>query len=183
MLADAGYSNGEHFRQCEDEGIEAQVPVQRAINPRGGGNLFDKTAFIYDATSDSFRCPAGRTLRRKHICRADRMIFYTTDSCGGCPIKAQCTQGKRRTVSRHLDEAAFQRMNERLEAHPEAMARRRAIVEHPFGTLKCHIFGNGRLLLRGMNGASTEMALGILAYNFRRAINLMTPSRLAAALG
>ena len=81
------------------------------------------------------------------------------------------------------DEEAFERMTARLEAHPEAMAQRRAIVEHPFGTLKCHIFGNGRLLLRGMKGAKAEMALGILAYNFRRAINLMTPRRMAAALG
>ncbi len=183
VLADAGYSNGEQFGQCEAEGIAAHVPVQRAINNRGGGTLFNKTAFSYDAASDSFRCPAGRTLQRKQISRANRMIFYTTDACGDCQIKAQCTQGKQRTVTRHFDEAAFERMAARLEGHPEAMAQRRAIVEHPFGTLKCHIFGNGRLLLRGMKGAKTEMALGILAYNFRLAVNLMTPRRLAAALG
>lgn len=183
VLADAGYSNGEQFGQCEAEGIEARVPVQRAINNQSDGSLFDKTAFAYDATTDSFCCPAGRTLRRKQIYRSKRLIFYTTDACGDCPLKAQCTQSKQRTVTRHFDEEAFERMTARLEAHPEAMAQRRAIVEHPFGTLKCHIFGNGRLLLRGMKGAKTEMALGILAYNFRRAINLMTPRRLAAALG
>ena len=183
VLADAGYSNGEQFGQCEAEGITAHVPVQRAINNRGDGTLFNKTAFSYDAASDSFRCPAGRTLQRKQISRANRLIFYTTDACGDCQIKAQCTQGKQRTVTRHFDEASFERMAARLEGYPEAMAQRRAIVEHPFGTLKCHIFGTGRLLLRGMKGAKTEMALGILAYNFRRAVNLMTPRRLAAALG
>ena len=183
VLADAGYSNGEQFGQCDAEDIEARVPVQRAINNQSDGSLFDKTAFAYDPATDSFCCPAGQTLRRKQVYRSKRMIFYTTAACGGCPLKAQCTKSKQRTVTRHFDEAAFERMTTRLEGHPEAMAQRRAIVEHPFGTLKCHIFGNGRLLLRGIRGARTEMALGILAYNLRRAINVMTPRRLAAALG
>ena len=34
-----------------------------------------------------------------------------------------------------------------------------------------------------LKGAKTEIALGILAYNFLRAINLMTPRRLVVALG
>ena len=53
------------------------------------------------------------------------------------------------------------------------MALRRESAEHPFANLKHRIMGNGRLLMRGIRGASAEMALAVLAYNFRRALNLL----------
>ena len=54
------------------------------------------------------------------------------------------------------------------------MALRRETVEHPFANLKYRILGNaGRLLLRGMQSAGGEIALAVLAYNFRRALNLL----------
>ena len=64
-------------------------------------------------------------------------------------------------------------MRQRLERYPQAMALRRETVEHPFANLKYRILGNARLLLRGMQGAAGEMALAVLAYNFRRALNLL----------
>jgi hypothetical protein len=51
-------------------------------------------------------------------------------------------------------------------------------VEHPFANLKYRILDNGRFLLRGLRGASTEMALAVLAYNFKRALNLLGPAKL-----
>jgi hypothetical protein len=52
--------------------------------------------------------------------------------------------------------------------------QRWALVEPPFGGLKSHVIGNARLLLRGRRGARADMALAILAYQFRRAMNLPT---------
>lgn len=70
-------------------------------------------------------------------------------------------------------------------AHPEMMKRRRAIVEHPFGDWKERIFGNGRFLARGLHGMRGEMALAVLAHNFKRASNILgipaLMSRLAPA--
>ncbi|MFJ6829668.1 transposase, partial [Pseudomonas sp. NPDC090964] len=51
--------------------------------------------------------------------------------------------------------------------------RRRSIVEHPFGNLKQWLFGNGRFLLRQLEGAKAEMALAVTAYNFKRAISVL----------
>ena len=58
------------------------------------------------------------------------------------------------------------------------MARRRSIVEHPFGNLKQWLLGNGRFLLRQLPGARTEMALAVNAYNLKRAINVLGARRL-----
>ncbi len=61
------------------------------------------------------------------------------------------------------------------------MKDRRAIVEQPFGNLKGHIFGNARFLLRGLIRARGEMALAVLAYNFRRVSHILgIPAMLAA---
>ena len=60
--------------------------------------------------------------------------------------------GAQRLVSRHWHDEALQRMQQR--ATPEAMRLRGSTVEHPFATLKCHIFGHPRLLLRGRRGGN-----------------------------
>ena len=69
-------------------------------------------------------------------------------------------------------------MEERLKRYPHAMALRRKTVEHPFPKLKYRILDNGRFLLRGLRGASTEMALAVLAYNSNGALNLLGPAKL-----
>src|SRR5690606_358578 len=76
-----------------------------------------------------------------------------------------------------------ERMHQRMQVHPEMMVRRRSIVEHPFGNLKQWILGNGRFLLRQLQGARTEMALAVNAYNLKRAINVLGARRLIELLG
>ena len=98
-------------------------------------------------------------------------------------MKSRCTKAKRRYVTWHVHEAAFERMHQRMQAHPEMMVRRRSIVEHPFGNLKQWILGNGRFLLRQLRGARTEMALAVNAYNLKRAINVLGARRLIELLG
>jgi len=173
VVADAGYSNGEQLKGCEAAGITPYVPVQRALNTQGNGSYFDRTEFAYDPSSDTYRCPAGELLRRKTINTATRMVLYTTAACGGCALKGQCTGAKQRWVSRHFEEEVLERTRQRLERYPMAMALRRETAEHPFANLKYRILGDARLLLRGITGAGGEIALAVLAYNFRRALNLL----------
>lgn len=173
VVADAGYSNGEQLKGCEQAGITPYVPVQRAINNQGKGRYFERAAFAYDASADTYRCPAGELLRRKTINSEARLVLYSSAACGGCALKGQCTGAKQRWVSRHFEEEVLERTRRRLERYPAAMALRRESAEHPFANLKYGILGNARLLLRGINGARGEMALAVLAYNFRRALNLL----------
>jgi transposase len=74
-------------------------------------------------------------------------------------------------VSRHQYNDALQRMNAR--ATSALMRLRRSTVEYPFGILKYQILEKPRLLLRGLWGAGTEMALTVLAYNLKRALAVL----------
>jgi hypothetical protein len=172
VAADAGYSSGEQAAACEAAGIEPFVPPNRSDTP-GGGAFFSKIEFKYDADSDTYRCPANQLLVRKQLMRKERAVLYTTGACGKCRLRRRCTSGRQRHVMRHLFEDALQRLKKRVEEHPEAMRLRCSTVEHPFGTLKYQIFGHPRFLLRGRWGAGSEMALGILAYNLKRALAVL----------
>jgi transposase len=171
VVADAGYSNGAHASACERDGIIACAPANRAVNNRGDGRLFDRSAFIYEPDTDSYRCPAGRSLVRKQLHRRKRNVTYVSSDCSGCALKPQCTTAERRFLKRHLDEDALTRMNAR--ATPELMARRRCAAEYPFGTIK-RMMAGARFLTKNLRGTRAEMALSVLAYNILRAISIQT---------
>jgi transposase len=182
VIADGGYSNGEQSETCEAQGIVPYVPPKRTVNNQGGGKLFDRTEFVYDENSDTFRCPAGQTLWRKQFSKKDRAVTYTPRRkvCGSCALKARCTLGPRRYVSRNLHEDALQRMQQRTT--PEVMRLRAATVELPFAALKYRIFGHPRFLLRGLAGAQTEISLATLVYNLKRMLNVLGGCQLRDAL-
>jgi transposase len=169
VVADAGYSNGAHASACERDSIVACAPANRAVNNRGDGKLFDRSAFTYEPDTDSYRCPAGRPLVRKQLHRRKRNVTYASSDCSGCALKPQCTTAERRFLKRHLDEDALTRMNAR--ATPELMARRRCAAEYPFGTIK-RMMAGARFLTRNLRGTRAEMALSVLAYNIIRAISI-----------
>jgi transposase len=182
VVADAGYSKGEHAEACEAKGILPHVPANRAINNKGDGTLFDRSQFQYDANTDTFRCPAGQPLVRKQLARKDRAVIYAgrAEVCGSCPLKTRCTTAAQRFLTRHLHDDALQRMQRRTT--PQVMRLRRSTVEHPFATLKYRIFGHPRFLLRGKDGAQTEISLATMAYNLKRMMNVLGGQKLAAAL-
>lgn len=178
-LADSGYHNGEQAAACEEAGITPIVPCQRTVNPKG--DYFSKTEFVYDTAADTYRCPAGQTLMYRTVNIQEQVRLYTSEACPTCALKARCTKGKRRFVSRHRFAQALEAMNTRARSHPRWMQQRRALAEHPFGTLKRWL-GGGRFLVRGLKQVEGEMALAVTAYNLRRAISILGVPTLLARL-
>jgi transposase len=179
VVADTGYSNGSQAAACEARGIVAHVPTQRGVNNRGDGTLFDRKQFLYDAASDTFRCPGEQTLVRTRVDENKQSTIYAATR-KSCALKSRCTTAPQRSIYLHLHEAALVRMNERATA--AVMRLRRSIVEHPFASLKYRIFGHPRFLLRGVGGASIEIGLGTMAYNLKRMINVLGGAKLAALM-
>jgi transposase len=184
VVADAGYSNATQFAACEKAGITPYVAIKPGVNNHGDGSFYPAACFTYDSESDTYRCPAGKLLRFKQVLSHDRSRLYAAqeDDCASCAQKSKCTKAARRFVTRHEHADALERMAERLAKSPDMMKRRRAIAEHPFGQIKCWVMADGRLLLRGLQGARAEMALAILARNFRRVITILGTKGLASVL-
>ena len=146
--------------------------------------LFGKEPFVYDPKEDCYRCPAGEKLRY-HFYREElgrKIRYYWTTACNTCQIKAQCTRSKEyRRISHWVHEDILERMANRVKANWELMKQRKQIVEHPFGTIK---FWNDQrhFLTRGLEKVKAEFSLSALAYNIKRAINLVGVAKLVAAV-
>ena len=95
-------------------------------------------------------------------------------------MRARCTNDVR-SVSRLENEAALDRMAERLEARPEILDRRREVVEHPFGSIK-QWMDQGAFLMRGLANVRAEFSLTALAYNLRRALNILGVEAMTTAV-
>ena len=73
-------------------------------------------------------------------------------------------------------------MNARVAAHPEIMRKRKAIVEHPFGTIK-RWMNQAYFLMKGLAKVRAEFSLSALAYDLKRVIAIVGVPALLAALG
>jgi transposase len=173
VVADRGYFKSEQILECTSSGISPLVPKSITSNNRAEGR-FDKQDFIYVPADDEYRCPAGqRAIWRFTTLEANlRVHKYWTSACPRCPIKAQCTTGEYRRITRWEHEAVLEAMQERLDRKPDSMRVRRQTVEHPFGTLKMWM-GATHFLTKTLPRVRTEMSLHVLAYNLKRVMQIL----------
>ncbi len=106
---------------------------------------------------------------------------YWTTACKDCPLKAKCTTGPERRISRWEHEAVLEKVQDRLDRNPDMMTVRRQTVEHPFGTIKTWM-GATHFLMRTLPKVATEMALNVLAYNMKRVMAILGVDGLLKAM-
>jgi transposase len=183
VVADMGYYNQEELKQCEEAGITAYVskPLVSKNTARG---LFGKEKFVYEPDGDCYRCPANERLdfRFESEDNGKKFRYYWTKACPGCALKAKCTTDPRfHRIKRWEHEGILERIEQRVGANPLIMKLRQQIVEHPFGTIK---FWNDQrhFLTKGLEKVKGEFSLSTLAYNIKRAINVLGIRGLLAAV-
>ena len=181
-VADRGYFNGEEIKACEDAGITVTLPKPQTSGAKSDGR-FGKQDFVYLAADDAYRCPAGEILTYRFTTedRGQKLRKYSTNACGTCALKAQCTTAKLRLITRWEHEEVVEAVQDRLDKDPQAMRRRRETVEHPFGTLKMRM-GATHFLCKTLPKVATEMALCVLTYNLTRVINIVGVEKLLEAV-
>lgn len=191
VLADAGYYNSEDLKACEDDGIEALVPLHEGNGKLEKEGRFSRKDFRYDAAADAYRCPAGGLLRptegrwKNASGRVEVRYLARKVTCAACPLRSQCLAPKAsyRSMARWEHEDILERHRARMESEEavKLMRRRSAIVEHPFGTLKCRA-GYQHFLVRGFDKVRGEWSLMALCYNFTRVLNILGFDRFVACM-
>jgi transposase len=191
VAADTAYYNSEDLKACEDDRIVAYVPLHEGNGKLEKEGRFSRKDFRYDAAADAYRCPADEALRptegrwKNTSGRVEVRYLGRKASCGACPLRAQCLAPKAsyRSIARWEHEDVLERHRTRMEGEEAAklMRRRSAIVEHPFGTLKCRA-GYQHFLVRGFDKVRGEWSLMALCYNFTRVLNIIGFDRFVAYL-
>lgn len=183
--ADAGYSNTEKIKELDEQNINVIVPNQKQVSKKGLSD-FDKTKFIYQSKTNTYRCPAGieLTLGRTDK-KAGKYIYYGRQQCEKCDHFGQCTKNKKmgRSLTRYFDEEFRQQIARSYKTRVNQLIykKRKQLCELPFGHIK-HNLGASTFLLRGLDGVKAEMSLLSSSFNIIRSINILGVKRLVAAL-
>jgi transposase len=183
VVADPGYYNQAEVSRCAEKNITPYVrKCDTSANTARG--LYAKKDFTYDPEKDVYRCPAGAPLtHRFNTYELGRSLrYYRASGCAHCPLKEKCTRNQgNRTITREEDEPLMEAMAARVQAHPEKMRLRKALVEHPFGTIK-RWFGYTYFLVKGLEQVRAEWTLITLCYNLKRVLNLVSFEQLMRAV-
>ena len=174
--ADGGYHSAANLEALAEAPTDLYVadPALKRQAAQGERASFHKDAFVYDAATDTYRCPAGQTLSFAYFQGgadqgADRERVYQCHGCEGCPQRALCTRdrhGRRIRVRPEDARLRAHRAKMRTPQAKEKMRQRSATVELVFGIMREHM-DLTRFLRRGLAKVRTEWHLFCAAFNLR----------------
>jgi transposase len=191
-VVDGGYIKNENIEQMAGRGIELIGPVaannpEASLQQRGISPEFYPDKFHYDPASDSFTCPAGKTLGHKHSKQREGRIEYhyraSEADCVSCPFRNQCCRKRSpRWVVRKEDSPTVKAFRSNMQTEKaKAIYRTRAeVAEFPNAWIK-EKFGLRRFRLRGLAKTHTEAVWVCLTYNIKQWIRLRWMATTCAA--
>jgi transposase len=169
VTADTTYGTIETIVPIEDAGIAAYLPLPDWDHRTP---YFGASRFSYDPDTDTYRCPAGQTLRRDHAKHTEAKIVYQAAPgiCEACALKPQgtpSTEGRRIHCS--MDETYLDRIRayHQTEPYQKAMRKRKVWVEPIFAEAKLW-HGMRRFRLRRLWRVSIEALMIASVQNLKR---------------
>jgi len=120
---DRGYLHAPELDEMRTAGVRI---VSKPPTP-APSEYFSKDAFDIDFASETVTCPNGITIPLK----LGKTSSFPRHQCRGCPIKTQCTESSRRSLSIHAREEWYREMAADLATSDgRAVRRERVSVEH-----------------------------------------------------
>src|SRR6202165_1745990 len=98
-VPDRGYFDSQEILTCEEAGITVTLPKPMTSGAKARGR-FGKQVYLPD--EDVYRCPAGERLKYRYSNQESgkELRRYWTTACPKCPLKAHCTTGPQRRITR-----------------------------------------------------------------------------------
>jgi len=187
-LADTGYSEEPTLVALEEMGQEALIALGKGPLTAKDDDLFASKCFLADEERDVLICPAGRelTFSGEYQCGSGRYRVYSAHGCESCSFRNECVRSGRgsRRVSISRNEKSRHRMREKLKrpACKLLYGLRSQIIEPVFGQTK-HDRGFRKFLLRGINGATSEMSIVFLVHNLLKCLKTAAFQTCLAKIG
>ncbi len=187
----SGYHTLETLAYIDHHGIDAVVadptpehrsgregPLATVAALEAAGKRLLRSAFLYDAEADCYRCPAGEELvfvrQRKQKSRIQRL--YRASGCLVCSLQALCVGNALglRQIYRDEQEALAEQMSRRLQqARARArLKRRRETVEPAIGNVKSNL-GFRRFSLHTLAQVRGEFTLMCIGHNLNKLYGLL----------
>ena len=195
VVADAGYNSATDISNClaqgalvhvaDTEEFDVCVPCNKeeaqktttaaAVLSHVNGRC------VYVVERNLVLCPMGQVLYPGcYSKKSNEASFYNFRACRKCVCK--CVKNKHsRSFAMVMREEKFSRVYDesglfvrqvRVKPDKGLVLLRKSLVEYPFGTLK-RAMDAGYCLLRGFERVRGEFSFAFLAYNLKRAINIV----------
>jgi Transposase DDE domain len=173
LIGDSAYGSAEMLNWLvHDRGIE--IPV--FDKSQRTNSTFSRDDFSYDNATDTYRCPARKTLQhyrrrfaipRRGIMKDNSMSYRASKSdCQTCHLKPRCCpRAPARKISRSVYEGARDLAREIAKTEAYQTSRRQRKRSRCCSHTSNRILKRDRLRLRGPNGARDEFHLAATAQN------------------
>lgn len=184
VVCDSGYYSEKEISDCEQNNIECYVIVPKKNSNETQG-MYGLDQFRYEESTDSYQCPQNKIMTYRGTYKKGNRTLrkYECSQCNKCEYKTKCTNSKgNRYISRSEFEEVISRVKERVKSNPEILNIRGKTIEHVFGTIKQWLGYGGSFLVKGLKKVNAEFSLVVLAYNIKRAINVMGVKKLIESL-
>ena len=175
---DKGYHNGKELKKADKLGIKTIVAIPKlASSSRAPDVNYNVQFFSYSEKNDSYTCPQGQVLTSVGTWfkgKNAKFKQYRTKACLSCQAKEKCSTADRgKVISRSEYQPYYQKNKKLNEQYHDLYKQRKAIVEHPYGTIKRQWGFSYIITKRGLNRAAADVGLMFTAYNFKRLINII----------
>ena len=142
--ADSGFSSIENLEELEDDNQFALMPDRRMEAENKGLTSkgdFDRSNFKYNKKKDYYKCPKNNNLKKITETKVNNRIqcrYANIKACEKCKVRAQCTKGKYRIISRDSNEEIKEQMHKRFlkDKNSKIYNQRAHAIESPFGQIK-----------------------------------------------
>lgn len=169
VLGDTAYGDGDTRVAVENQGATVTAKTQ----PPPATGRFTKNDFAVDPDGPSATCPAGQvathtTRSRDHKGRPVTVLWFGSDVCGVCALRARCTiNPEGRSITLNFHEARLQAARaEQTRPSTRRKLRRRALVERKLAEIKRHGAGKARYL--GVRKVLLQQRLTAAMVNLKR---------------
>jgi transposase len=187
MVTDGGFVSRENILAMKEKGIDFIGPMGVGVaqsagqmKRRGVDPSFYPEVFHYEAVSDTYWCPAGKSLRpdgeEKRPGRTNYRYRASAADCQKCIFKEKCcpqneTMG--RAIVRGVDDPVVVAHKEKMETEEakQIYRQRGAVAEFPNAWIKDKI-GLRQFRLRGLIKVGMELLWVCLTYNIKQWIRL-----------
>ena len=187
VIADAGYNSVQDIVASMDRGINVHVAgtdFDICVPAAAQGDTITghkDGRCVYFPDRNIVLCPMGKILYPSFYKKTNkRGTFNNPKGCKSCTCLCtkrilgrlhEVTMAEDNFSKEYNDKDLFIRQI-RIKADKSIIRQRKSIVEHPFGTLK-RSMDAGYCLTKGLRNVTGEFSLAFLAYNLKRAINIL----------
>ena len=138
VVGDHKYGTQDNFVACQERGLTTHLgDASKGQDHHKACGIFPESAFVYDAGSNTYRCPAGEMLRPRRVHPVRHTMEYKAPArvCAACVLRPQCTRAKLgRTLHRHEKQALLDVARKQAHSHRARRdrQRRQQLMEQSF---------------------------------------------------